>query len=490
MLIRFTDLRDNFIFRNLSPEQIGSVNLYMYSRAYGTSSGNICACQFTGNENWTSSSSWTSAAAENSGTIQSYCYMTSTTAGYVSFDITKAAKTWVGYSDDANTKVNAGIVLRNAIMANAAYCRSFYTENGGPVLTPYVIVNYTPVIANGTYFIVNQETNHSLQSAGTTDGTGVKANTYYGNTSCQWTFTMQSNGYYKICSVATGLYLRINNDDTSGTGQVTLSTSSAGRGAQWAIVPTDDGGYILMANPVAGTNDGTITKVLSLPSNSSSGGTVGQHTYVDDANEKDEWYIGFTTRLEPQETDVRCWAACARMISMNYMISSVSQDSAAVYIKLGIEAQNPTQAQLDAEYLAGGGNITQIEQALEYIMGDNNVYSAAGQIYDEQTLRSLLDDSISIVLLQGFYSEIYGAIDGHAMVVADYYWDSSVGKYKYVVFDPWEVGEGDVYSWEYTRLLCSDMGFYEGYGVCQYIWDGIVVVEEGDYLNTISWPGE
>ena len=43
MLIRFTDLRDNFIFRNLSPEQIGSVNLYMYSRAYGTSSGNICA---------------------------------------------------------------------------------------------------------------------------------------------------------------------------------------------------------------------------------------------------------------------------------------------------------------------------------------------------------------------------------------------------------------------------------------------------------------
>ena len=75
------------------------------------------------------------------------------------------------------------------------------------------------------------------------------------------------------------------------------------------------------------------------------------------------------------------------------------------------------------------------------------------------------------------------------MVVADYYWDSSVGKYKYVVFDPWEVGEGDVYSWEYTRLLYSDMEPYPGYGVCQYIWNGIVVVEEGDYLNTISWPG-
>lgn len=481
MLLRFTGLRDNIIYRTLREDQINNVTMYLMTAGYGESSSTIRAAQFMGDADWDDESTWNSIGMTNSGTVQSQISV-APTSGTVSINITKAAQTWLGYSNNANNLINAGIMLRCSNVNNQNYCRSFYTENAGPATAPYVVVDFTPVIENGTYFVVNQETNHSLQSMGSTNGTGVKANTYYGDTSCQWIFTMQSNGYFKICSVATGLYLSINSSDTSGAGQVTLNTSSSGRGAYWAVIPTNDGGYILMANPVAATNDGAITQVLALPSNSSSGGTVGQYAYVDDANEKDEWYIGFTTRLEPQETDVWCWVASARMVSMNYKISSVTQESAAVYGLLGVEEPNPTYAQrLTATSTA---NIETTASTLEYIIGDN-VHYANNEIYDEITLRNLLDASTPVIIRRGRYSSDGERRAGHCVVVYNYYWDSSSGQYIFNIFDPWDVNEGSQYSLTYQaickRAVPSSQDFY--------IWDGIVVVAEGDYLNTIEWIG-
>ncbi len=486
MLIRFTGLRDNFIFRNMRENQINDVTMYLMAGSHGsTIPSTIRAFQFMGNSNWDRSSTWNDAGMTNTNELQSYASVTPS-SGYVDFEITRTAKTWLGYSTNANERINAGIMLRCNSAANENYCRSFHTQNSGPAFTPYIVVNYTPLIEDGTYFIVNQETNHSLQANGTTAGSSVVANTYYGNASCHWTLTLQSNGYYKIQSVDSGLWLSVASNDTSGTGQVTLSTSSSGRGVQWAIVSTDDGGYILMANPAAMSADGNITKVLSLPSNSTSGGTVGQYTYVNDTNEKDEWYIGFTTRLEPQQQDQWCWAAAARMSSMINKQSIISQASAAVYVKLGVQTPNPTSIQM--ANANNGGTVGETESALEYILGSDNCYSIWGYIYSETTLRGLLDSTNPVIILRGWYNASGARQGGHYVVIYDYYWDANNGMYMYKIFDPWDPNVGKAYSKSYQSICNGRNPAFDDEEVDSGIWEGIVVYEKGDYLNIISWP--
>ena len=43
--------------------------------------------------------------------------------------------------------------------------------------------------------------------------------------------------------------------------------------------------------------------------------------------------------------------------------------------------------------------------------------------------------------------------------------------------------EGDMRTMSYQTICVESDGDY------RHIWKGIVVVEEGDYLNTIAWPG-
>ena len=114
------------------------------------------------------------------------------------------------------------------------------------------------------------------------------------------------------------------------------------------------------------------------------------------------------------------------------------------------------------------------------------MHYAYEEIYGEDTLRGLLDASTPVIIRRGQYSS-YGVREGgHCVVVYDYYWDSSSSQYMFNIFDPWEVGVGDEYTLTYQQLCKRQVPNSQYY----YIWDGIVVVAEGNYLNTISWPGE
>lgn len=412
-----------------------------------------------------------------------------------SLNVTSIAQGWVGFEPSATTKASQGIILLNSNSVYPEFSRRFYGSQSFTGVLPTVTVTYTPTIQDGTYFVVNQETNHSLQINGTTAGSSIVANTFYGNANCQWTFTLQPTGYYTIQSVGSGLYLSVPSNDTTGVGGITLSGSATARGSFWAVIPTDHGGYALMASPVASNSGGQVTRVLSLPSASASGGTVGQYTYVNEPNgdnQHDEWFIGFTTRLEPQEQANWCWAACARMVSMNYGISPISQASAAVYIVLGIETENPLESQLSESNKRVFEE--DIERTLEYILGSNNVYSSEGFIYSESTLQDLLDASTPVIIAKRKYRTNNGKlVSGHAMVIYDYHLDSNNGRYSYDIYDPAEVDVGqhlvltyeDICRKEVVEVSNMAMGIHVAY---VDVWESVIVVEEGDYLSTIPCP--
>ena len=93
--------------------------------------------------------------------------------------------------------------------------------------------------------------------------------------------------------------------------------------------------------------------------------------------------------LEAQQQERWCWAACARMLSMKYMQSYISQASAAVFVKQGIEELYPLEEQISASTVNGGTPL-ETENAVEYILGCGNydICHSAYEIYSEEILRS------------------------------------------------------------------------------------------------------
>ena len=101
----------------------------------------------------------------------------------------------------------------------------------------------------------------------------------------------------------------------------------------------------MLTNKMA-SNTGT---VLAVPLNENQNGTdLKQITYTNNDNYRDEWRIlscVSSVRLEAQQQSEWCWVACARMLSMKYMDSYISQASAAVFIKQGVETLFPSHRQ-------------------------------------------------------------------------------------------------------------------------------------------------
>ena len=104
-----------------------------------------------------------------------------------------------------------------------------------------------------------------------------------------------------------------------------------------------------------------------------------QGAYVYNDSYRDEWYIIINPiQLEPQHQTNWCWAASARMSSMNYTIPLISQEPVAVYVKLGIATPSPSTVQISNANTAAP--VGETEQALEYILGANSAYSVWGYI--------------------------------------------------------------------------------------------------------------
>ena len=294
MLVRLNALKDNVLFRSLSADQVTSVTLNLMSAGGGGSSSTvIMAYQFTGADSWTPTGAKFSDVQASSYALP-YCGTTMAPDDSVcSLNVTSIAQGWVGFEPSATTKASQGIILLNSNSVYPEFSRRFYGSQSFTGVLPTVTVTYTPEIEDGTYYIKNYGTDGYLQIPNNTQEENIITGDF-DNIYAKWIITLQSNGYYTVKSATStttqNVYIGISNSDITGSGEV-IQTSTIGRGAQWAIVPTGRGTYVLMANPVASNANGALTQVLSLPPANESDGVVEQHEYSDDFEFQDEWFF-------------------------------------------------------------------------------------------------------------------------------------------------------------------------------------------------------
>lgn len=116
-----------------------------------------------------------------------------------------------------------------------------------PVLQPYVGGN--PVIANGTYKILNRNSGLALDATGQLTGNGTLIQQYpYGSTNNQkWTISSLGNGQYKILGLQSGRSLDVTGQSTADGTALELYDYNGGDNQKWNIFPTSGGYYVIQS---------------------------------------------------------------------------------------------------------------------------------------------------------------------------------------------------------------------------------------------------
>jgi hypothetical protein len=139
-------------------------------------------------------------------------------------------------------------------------------------------------IANGTYKVINYNSNKALDVTGasTTDGADILQWTYSGGNNQRWTFAYQNNGYYKITAVHSGKSLEVAGFSTADGGNVDQWTWNGGDNQLWQIIANGDGTYRLVNK-----HSGKVLEVFG--ASTANGGDVDQWTWGNGTNQK--WLI-------------------------------------------------------------------------------------------------------------------------------------------------------------------------------------------------------
>ena len=291
LLVRFPEMRESgSVFRSLDADEVISVKMYLYNSARGSYTATIKAYQFLGTIGWDESTvTWNNAGANSLGDLQASVGISSTSSGYYAFDITDAAKLWVGNLRTADYRSQEGIIFVNANESDINYARSFRMSNFGASYTPYIIVNYSKTIEDGTYYIQNVGTGRYIDVEGpsTAEGAIIQQWDFHTGNQEKWIITRQSDGYYTIQSLYSGKYIGVENSSIYSNAAIKQYSSISEAGTRWGFSISSRGNYIITAKS-AGTND----RVLSVPLDANSNGTdLIQYTYSNDANLRDEWKL-------------------------------------------------------------------------------------------------------------------------------------------------------------------------------------------------------
>lgn len=310
---------------------------------------------------------------------------------------------------------------------------------------------------------------------------------FHGGNTQKWTFTHLGDGTYSIHSEnsSTKYYLGVKDDSSSINQDVVLRTGTITSGMKWTISTTASGAFKL--TPQSGETNGCV--LATSTSTAANGKKLIQGDYLDNNSYRDEWLIDRTTHLtvlEPQHQTNWCWAASARMLSQSRTVANISQESAAVYVKLNQKVLVPTAAQISNANEAA--TVGETEKAAQYILSLNNLYSAWGEIYELAVLVSLLDNGNPIIILRGWYDVSGARTGGHFVVISGYHWDSTNQLYVFDILDPWSPNVGATYSMSYQTLCNGRNPAFASDRTDTGRWEGIVVLREGDYNNTIPWP--
>lgn len=136
-----------------------------------------------------------------------------------------------------------------------------------PILAAYL--GGSPVIADGTYKIVNRNSGLVLDAAGqgTVIGTAVQQWTDNGGDNQHWTITHLGDNQYKITGVQSGRSVDVNGQSVLDGAPVQLGNNNQ----RWVITPVS-GGYYTITSLQSG-------KVMEVPAQSTApGATIAQYT--------------------------------------------------------------------------------------------------------------------------------------------------------------------------------------------------------------------
>ncbi len=367
------------------------------------------------------------------------------------------------------------------IIGRAAGVAVITAKSGNTVLAEITVrVGY---LTPGEYYLRNVERNKYAQIEGKSNADGALLEIWgFVDTNYQkFSFEIQNDAYYLIKSVDSGKYLKVENNSHNNNvdiKQYSLSSySNADDGFKWRIEETTDKAVKII--PKTGESN---NRVMASASGSSNGTNVQQRDFAGYLR-NDEWYIvepSEIVQLIRQEQDQWCWVASAEMASRKYQISSISQSSAAVYIKLNQVVATPTTDQISSANI--GGSIIDTEEVLEYFLAaDPSFCYSAQRVYSELTLRSLLDDEIPVIITRGWYDSNGNRNGGHATIIYDYYLDPTSNVYMYYIFDPWMTSSGlEIRSYS---SICNGLSPVTNYDVVDNgKWEGIITFCKGDYL--------
>ena len=473
---------------------------YYFSATSGSMDIGLHRCMRSWSETsltWNTANSWTNKGLESTesaaATATASSGMSSTNPGTVSFSITSLVKGWYA----GNSNYGVGLKYKNGSLSSVR----LHSRESTSSYRPYFSITYSvisnPVIQNGTYFLENKKTGRYIDVEDNQFSEGAYTH--------QWEFlgissqkrlisyTHDANYYTIKAASSSSFYMRVKDDSPNADIRIVLSegldsnsTKTLTNGMIWDFSKTSSGAYKIGAK--VGESNNRVLAVGSYILNIN-GIDVEQRNYSNNTDYIDEWIIipvNNTVSLEAQKQTEWCWAASARMSSKEFMLSPISQESAAVYVKLGVKTATPTSTQIANSNQSA--TVGETEKALEYILSSSNIYSKWGKIYNESTLRSLLSSSNPVVILRGWYDSSYNRQGGHYVIIYGYHWDSTHGVYLYHIYDPWPVNTGASYSQSYQSICNGRNPAFSGDMTDTGVWEGIVVYERGSYTNTINWP--
>lgn len=183
------------------------------------------------------------------GTISANDKITSVTVGvYDTNGKMKIGKTVSPNATSYNLKnVDTSIKFGSLSAGGYEYKVTAVTASGTSTLvsTVFMVLSDSRTIANGTHMIANVQNDnyvlsvdHNRNTSGTNILLWTKANTSYR----KFQFIYQSNGYYRIKNVGSGLYLSVANSSSKSGSNVQLSSSAT----LWQVLPDSTGAYYLV----------------------------------------------------------------------------------------------------------------------------------------------------------------------------------------------------------------------------------------------------
>lgn len=330
LLLRFPGLtQEGSLFNSLSTDEILSVNFYLYNYAYGNQSALTYIYQFTGSKDWSENkinngcqchtepqsyctcdavykeycpcspkngATWENSANPSGLTnaLHTTGMLSKNATQYIFFNITEIASVWKAEAaadeDSISVSAQKGLLVKLANENSTDYTKYIWLSELSASYAPYIVVNYTEVLPEGTYYIQNRATKMYMEVEGpfTAEGTAIQQNNFHTGSYAKWVVERHDNGYYIIKSAYSNKYLGVTGASEASGAAVYQYSSYSSNGAKWSFSLSSYGSYVI--TPKCSEDDGMALAVQ----NNSAGSNLVQSTYTNNQTFNDEWSLLYT----------------------------------------------------------------------------------------------------------------------------------------------------------------------------------------------------